>query len=264
MIHQFRDKKQMARKRKIIIYIIIFCVFIFSAIFGFFKISSDIFEYIGRPIWHTEKVITEKLNGVDYLTRTKKSVWDENEKLLAENENLRISMFDYQTLKSENTQLKELLGRLPKEHNLILADILTKPNHSPYDTIIIDAGNKLEVKEGQKIYANGIVPIGIISKVYEYTSLVTLYSNPGQKTEAIIEGSNASVELIGRGGGNFEMTIPIDLLSEKGTKILLPNIEPEILAYINEIISSPTDPMKKVLLSSPVNIQNLKWVEIKK
>jgi hypothetical protein len=36
------------------------------------------------------------------------------------------------------------------------------------------------------------------------------------------------------------------------------------IALIDETISTPTDPFKKVLLSSPVNVQNLKWVEVKK
>ncbi len=91
-----------------------------------------------------------------------------------------------------------------------------------------------------------------------------LYSNPGQITEAVIDGSNASVEIVGRGGGNFEMTIPLDLSAESGKLIILPNTTSEVVAIVDRLISNPTDPIKKVLLRSPVNIQNLKWVQIKR
>ena len=96
------------------------------------------------------------------------------------------------------------------------------------------------------------------------TSLVALYTNPGQKTEGFINGTNASVELVGRGGGNFEMVIPLELQVEKGTIVYLPGSTSQVLAVIGDVISQPTDPFKKVILSSPVNIQNLKWVEVKK
>ena len=68
--------------------------------------------------------------------------------------------------------------------------------------------------EDDVVYANGDIPIGNIGKVYAKTSLVALYTNPGQKTEGFINGTNASVELVGRGGGNFEMVIPLELQVE--------------------------------------------------
>jgi len=100
--------------------------------------------------------------------------------------------------------------------------------------------------------------------VYSNTSLVTLYTNPGQATEAMIEGTNTNIELIGRGGGNFEMTIPLDLPFAKGNLVYLPSMQSEIIAIIEDVISSPNDPVKKVLLSSPVNVQSLKWVFVKR
>jgi hypothetical protein len=36
------------------------------------------------------------------------------------------------------------------------------------------------------------------------------------------------------------------------------------LATVDEIISEPADPHKKIILSSPVNIQDLKWVEVRR
>ena len=88
--------------------------------------------------------------------------------------------------------------------------------------------------------------------------------HPGQTIEGLLEGSNATVELVGRGGGNFEMTIPVELASEAGTAVILPGVHSQIIALVDAVISSPTDPVKKVILHSPVNIQGLKWVQVKK
>lgn len=265
MIHQFLDKKQITKKRgKIIRNIIGFGVFFILSILGVLSWTGQIFNYVGRPIWEVEKSITSVFYNMNYLFRTKSSITTENHNLIQELADTKLTMIDYQILKNENDKLKEMLGRLPVKNNFILGNILTKPNHSPYDTIIIDIGDNVGIKEGDLIYANGNIPIGNVSKVYSNTSLITLYTSPEQKTEGFVEGSNASVLLIGRGGGNFEMIIPIELQVEKGVTIYLPGSTSEVLAFVDEIISTPTDPFKKVILSSPVNIQNLKWIQVKK
>ncbi len=264
MIHQFRDKKQIERRKATIRTILWFGLFIILSSVGLLALSGKIFNPIGTPIWKADNAIADKITSTNYLIRTKVSVFDENEKLQEENDSLRASMLDYQILERENLELKELLGRLPTVHDFTLATILTKPNRSPYDTIIIDVGSDLGISEGMQVLAFGNIPIGEISKVYASNSLVMLYSNPGQSTEGVIDGSNASIELIGRGGGNFEMTLPLDLPADKGMRVLLPNADLQIIAIVDAIISNPTDPVKKVILHSPANIQSLKWVQVKK
>ncbi|NTW21855.1 MAG: hypothetical protein HGA42_20790 [Nostocales cyanobacterium W4_Combined_metabat2_030] len=264
MIHQFRDKKQIERKKVIIRNAIGLGLFFVLSVSGVLVWSGKLFNYIGRPIWGVEKIMTDSLYNINYLVRSKSSISQENHNLIEEISALRVSMSDYQILKRENEDLKELLRRLPINKNFVLGNILTKPNHSPYDTIVVDVGINNGLNEGDLVYANGNIPIGSIGKVYEKTSLVTLYSNPGQKTEGFMDITNASVLLTGRGGGNFEMIIPIDLTAEKGTIIFLPGNNSEILAIVDETISRPSDPFKKVILSSPVNVQNLKWIQVRK
>lgn len=264
MIHQFRDKKQIAKRKVMIKNIIICSVFILLSVAGVLAWSGKIFVSLGRPIWKTENTVTSGIDSTKYVVRTKSAVFNENENLKKENTELRLSMIDYQVLKNENTQLKELFGRVVPPNKFTIANILTRPNRSPYDTIIIDGGSDVGIMEGDRVYAGIDIPIGEVSKVYSNASLVLLYSNPGQITEGLLDGSNASVELLGRGGGNFEMTIPLDLVSDKGMSVVLPGIKSEILAIIDAVISIPTDPVKKVILHSPVNIQSLKWVQVEK
>lgn len=264
MIHQFRDKKQIAKKKKLMRNLILLFIFLILSSLGVFMYSRGFFYTIGRPIWKMKNIATSEVNNLGYITRSKASVYKKNENLSRENSDLKVSMIDYNILKNENIELKESLGRIIPEKNMILSNILTKPNYSPYDTIIIDIGTNSGVNVGNQVYANVVTPIGEISVAYSDNSLVTLYSNPGEVTEAMMDGTNTSVELVGRGGGNFEMTIPTDLQFVKGGIVYLPNISSEIIAIIQDVISSPNDPAKKLLLSSPVNVQELKWVFVKR
>lgn len=264
MIHQFRDKKQIIRRKIIIKNVIVFGIFFILLGIGILSWTGILFNNIGKPIWKTEKIINDTLYDYNYILRKKSAVSNENHNLIEENSNLKLSMIDYQILKNEVNELKEILDRKPENSDFILGNILTKPNHSPYDTIIIDVGENQGVKEQNMVYGNGNIPIGKISKIYSKTSLVSLFTNPGQKTEGFMDITNASVELTGRGGGNFEMIIPIELQADKGTAIYLPSSTSLIIALVDEIISVPTDPFKKVLLSSPINVQNLKWVQVRK
>lgn len=264
MIHQFRDKKQIQRKKVIFKNGIAFAVLLVLVSLGLLGFLGKVFTSIGNPIWGAEGFITKTFSNTTDSLRTKKSVLKENEELIALNNKLMTSMIDYRIIKNENNNLRELLSRTDRPSEYILGIILTKPNNSPYDTVIIDIGIQDGIKEGSRVYAEGNIPLGLVSKVYENTSLITLYSNPSYKTEGYIEGSNASVELIGRGGGNFEMIIPIDLTTESGTMVYLPGSTSEIIALVDDIISKPSDPFKKVILNSPVNIQNLKWLLVKK
>jgi cell shape-determining protein MreC len=267
MIHQFQDKKNIARRKFFTQILIFVSVFLLLSISSLLYFTGRLFTTIGRPIWSVERAI---VGGVDNLFvgfHTRVSLSKTNDALGLENATLKTEMINYKILKVENDQLKELIGRLPSKQNFLLADILAKPDLSPYDTIVVNAGSNLGVTEGQAVYANGNIPIGSVNKIYSSTSLIMLYSNPGQVTHAVLDGSNNAVQLIGRGGGNFEMKIPQELLVDKGALVVVPRAHGtgnEVVAIVEEVMSSTGDPYKKVLLRSPVNIQDLKWVEIAK
>ena len=75
---------------------------------------------------------------------------------------------------------------------MILSAILAKPNQSPYDTLLIDAGSGQGIKTGDTVFALGDVPIGRVDVVYDNSAKVVLFSNPGEKTEAVISGKNTA------------------------------------------------------------------------
>ncbi|KKT00891.1 MAG: hypothetical protein UW07_C0031G0003 [Candidatus Nomurabacteria bacterium GW2011_GWF2_43_8] len=231
---------------------------------------------IFRPVLVLGNGLGEKMSNLSAYFASKNSLQEENENLKSQILENQADRANYDSVVAENEDLKEILGRLPaqagKSENvpLILSAILSKPNRSPYDTIIIDAGETQGIKVGDIAFAFGNVPIGRIAEVYASSSKVILFSSSGEKTQTIMSGRPARaggdvfLEIVGRGGGNFEMILPRDFILQKGEQVIMPGLYPYILAVVETIISDPRNPVTKVLLSSPVNIQELKFVEVEK
>jgi cell shape-determining protein MreC len=259
-----QDRKKDLKRKKLTLIIGVFILILLLSIFGLFKGLGGFLHKIGGTLWKTEVATTNAIDNIGYVVRTKKSVFQENENLKNKNTELESKMLDYTLVQKENEDLKILLGRLPEKNDFILANIISKPNRSLYDTIVIDIGSDKNIVEGAVVFANAEFPIGKITKVYQATALVTLFSSSKEVTEAQIEGSNTSIELVGRGGSNFEINVPHDLDVPAGTFVVAPNHNFKIVAIVADIVSDPHDPMNKILLKSPVNIQELKWVQVLK
>ncbi len=241
----------------ILLFVIYFQANIFS---GLGKMVHTIF----RPVLVVGNNVKEKFSNDSSVFLSKKSLMIENENLKSQLVEKEASLVNYNGIVEDNAKLKEILDRKNEASNMILGAILSKPNSSPYDTLIIDAGTEQGVAVGDKVFALGNVPIGRVAEVYARTSKVILFSNPGEKTEVAVGGTDVFMQMVGRGGGNFEMNLPRDLTLTKGAEAHLPGITPYVVGTVATIISDPRDAFTKALLVAPVNIQELKFVQILK
>lgn len=264
MTHQFRDKKQINRKKKVIISAIIVGSFLLLVFSGILPIFGKLFNNLGRPILRAKVAVKDSANNIDYNLKSKSFLINKIETLLKENLNMKISMINYKLLKNQNTSLKNILNRVSPDKDLVVVGILSKPSDSPYDTLIIDAGKNNTLRVGDKVYIDSTIPIGTVNKVYSHSSLVELYSNPGRVTHAVISSLDMNVDLIGRGGGNFAMSVPFKISIPKDTLVSLPGISNEVIAIVGGDITDTTDQNRKIILHAPVNIQNQNLVEVEK
>jgi cell shape-determining protein MreC len=223
-------------------------------------------SYVGHAIFRPVLVLG---NNVGQRFSSAKYFFSSKKYLLIENENLKLQMSlseakisNYNSLLDENDKLKEILGRKKENRNMLVTAILSKPNRSIYDTLIVDVGINQGIAINQKVFALGNTPIGKISETYANSSKVVLYSNPGEKTEVVVTGRNVFLQMVGRGIGNFEIILPKDFYLDNGTEVVLPGITPHVLGTVVKTISDPRDAFVKALLISPINIQNLKFVEV--
>jgi cell shape-determining protein MreC len=258
------DRKKDRLKKRFLLSVILVVLLVLLSVAGLFKGLGGLMHIIAKPFWKSTDMVNVAVDGSVNIVKSKSTLEKENYNLDTKVQELQNAMLDYDILKKENEDLKALMDRKATKDEFILATILTKPNRSPYDTVVVDIGLDHNLQVGQHVFANAVTPIGRVFEVYARTALVKLYSTPGEVTEAQVEGSNASIELTGRGGGNFEMMIPHDMEIVSGTNVIIPNINSRILAVVADVVSDPRDPLKKVILHSPINIQDLKWVEILK
>ena len=258
------DKKIKRKKFSKIAFCVALLVILFyfrSGIFSGFSYGSSV---IFRPVLILGQNIGGKLKNVSLFFASKNSLYNQNTDLKYKLDEDVAKMANYNSVLAENINLKEILGRKSEQNTLVLAAILGKPNQSLYDTLIIDAGVQQGIKATDRVFAFGNVPIGRVAEVYLYTSKVILFSNSGEKTQVVITSKNIFMEIIGRGGGNFEMILPRDFVVQKGDEAVLPGITPYVVGIVETIISDPREPFQKALLVSPVNIQELKFVEVEK
>ncbi|OGI58358.1 hypothetical protein A3C60_00640 [Candidatus Nomurabacteria bacterium RIFCSPHIGHO2_02_FULL_37_45] len=244
----------------------LFFIIIFSILF-YFKLSifnglAFISHKIFYPVLILGNSIGEKFRNINSLVTSKNSLYLENKNLKIQSSIDKTMMSNYNSVLTENISLKEILGRKSEKSSMILAAILSKPNQSLYDTLVIDVGTNKGIHVGEMVFALGNVPMGRVAETYPNSSKVILFSSKGEKTQGVVSEKNIFMEVVGRGGGNFEMILPRDLALLKRDQVVLPGIIPHVLGVVATIISDPRDPFQKALLVSPVNIQELKFVEV--
>ena len=266
------DKK--IKNRKILK--IVFLIFIFLVLFyfrlGIFNSFAFLSHTVFRPVLVVGNNLGEKFKSLGAYFISKNSLYLQNQKLQSEVAFDDARMANYDSVVADNASIKEIIGRKDLKTPMILSAILSKPNQSPYDTLVVDVGTQEGIKVGDTVFALGNVPIGHIAVAYPDSSKVILLSNAGEKTQVVVENKpvstgsspnkNVFMEIVGRGGGNFEMIIPRDFTLTVGDQVVLPGLTPYVVGIVQTIISDPRDPFIKALLTSPVNIQELKFVEV--
>ena len=261
MIQNLANRKRTHRRTRLFVIFVLIAGAIVLITVGVPRIFGGTSHWIAQFALRGGARAVEVTSGAEYVVQSKRSVFAENERLRAENNALLLELKDRDILYTENLQLKELFHRT-FDRSLILAAVLSKPNRSAYDTLIVDAGADDGVGVGSSVFANGTILLGTVREVYKDTSLVVLFSSPGEVTGGLVGDTGMHAEITGRGGGAFEVIVPRDLIFSPGMPVVSPTVFSSVIAEIDQIVSDPRDPFQKVIGRSPVNMHNLKWVEI--
>lgn len=164
--------------------------------------------------------------------------------------------------RSEAERLLALLGR-QAEQGGVAASVLTHPPQSPYDLLVIDAGERDAIAVGSKVFLPEGQELGVVTQVFPSFSRVKLLSTAGEKTPAVLERHEVSVELVGQGGGNFKVVVPRETEVEVGDRILSANLDSSLVAIVAEVNLEPTDSFKEVLAKSPANIFTIRYITVR-
>jgi rod shape-determining protein MreC len=194
---------------------------------------------------------------------SKAEMYKQNVILKSEIEKLNNQLAETDTLQEENDNLKDILGRSDKEKTIVLSMILAKPNRTPYDTLIIDRGSDDGIKIDDKVFAGGDILIGSIESVSKDSAKVLMYSTPGNISQVIYGNTGKYFNAHGSGNGTMEVDISRDIEVVEGDMFFYPGLDNTLVGLAKKIEFDPRDTFKKVMIKSPINIQEEKWVEVR-
>lgn len=206
-------------------------------------LSEGVFETVGAYFIGAKKLMYER----DTLTRELASKNGELEALKA-------SIADYDELRA--------LREGNPEH--VFAGVLLRPNHTPYDSLVLDKGSKDGIEEGAVVYAPGNRPIGTVMRTASFTSVVALFSSPGIESFVYVRGPNIFVKAIGRGGSVFDVEIPEGVEVAVGDTVLMPTLSPAFLGTIATVRNDPKQPGTIAMVPTETSLNSLRFVAIAK
>lgn len=148
--------------------------------------------------------------------------------------------------------------------DFILSVILSRPPHSPYDSLVIDIGEDKGLMQGDLVYAERHYLIGKIESVNPTTSIVKLFSSPDEKIDVLLGSSTIPVVAEGRGGGNFYIKVPRNIDVKEGDPIIVPSFHSIVLGTAEKVDAGEGEAYTQIYFKLPVNINILRYVEIKK
>lgn len=236
---------------------------------GLFVAGGAIFTFMDgliisaiSPLWRTENAATAKLSGVGDFFRFRSSLVRENEALKERVTKLELEVVSRFSSTEGGDSPLSILGRKPESEG-ITTTVLVSPPQSPYDTLVIDAGESDGVTPGSSVFMPEGPILGVVTEVFSGSAKAKLFSAPGEKTRALLERHNIPVTIEGAGGGNFRIIVPREVEVMIGDRILSADIFSHLIGIVGDIKMEPTDSFKEVLAKSPVNIFGVHFLLIR-
>jgi rod shape-determining protein MreC len=253
------QKKTLSRKR---VFVTVFFVVAIVAL-TIFVISPIIRNLARGPEWLHNQVLETKDTVINQLT-PKKVILAENTDLKNQIETYKAQLLELQMTRDENEKLRTELSYIKSPNDVIVAGVLAKPSESLYNSLVIDQGSRNGIVVGQLVVTQGNIGLGKVSSVSANTATVELFSGPQFDSNLVMKNQNITVPAKGKGAGNFEIHIPREIVVTDGDILGLPEYPNVAVGVVKSILFDPRDPFQTVLARTPVNIQELNFVEVVK
>jgi rod shape-determining protein MreC len=265
MIYPPRDniRRVKRRKRSMIILVGLLVVVILTNIF-IPRFFSSFIHTTGLPLLYSRLAATSFMSDLGLTLQSKRTLIEENKALEQKMIVFEAIQAKEQALQKENESLRALMGKASTTPTSILAQILSKPGYSPYDTLIIDAGQKDGVIVGDIVLVDNTLVIGEVVAVTQHTANVLLYSTPEHKTDVFLGSQYIQATAVGKGGGNFEIRVPRNTEIIQGDEVRLAKFPDIVFGSITEVNGTAADTFERVLFRSLIDIAHVRFVTIQK
>ncbi len=237
--------------------VVVFVVVVFI-VWGIYSLRIPI-RNMYRGLWIAKN---EQTMIGEYMVTTKKSLVYENEQLKNQIATFASKEAELKILQDENNSLRSLLKYSTPAYDKITAQIITKPSQSLFDRIIIDAGSDQGIQVNNQVVVGDGILLGTVAEVSAQTSLIVLYSSPATVLDFVIKSSGITIPGSGKGNGNFEFRVPRDVSVTDGDIIVKSGDSRHALGVVKSVQFDPRDPFQTVIARTPVNIEELKFVQV--
>lgn len=163
-------------------------------------------------------------------------------------------------LTHENEELRRQFSGITEAR--IRAGVIARPPSVPYDVLVLDRGSVHGIQEGAFVYHEGNHGIGIVSRVYPESSLVTLFSTPGSEITVYIYGPNVFAYAYGEGGGVIRISVPQGVTLTEGDPVVLPSLDNGDVGVIERVVSLPSQPEQNAYVTFPVSLHSMRTVNV--
>ncbi len=160
----------------------------------------------------------------------------------------------FSLLVRENAELKSELSRKEPAQKILLARVLSHPDHSLYDTLIVDRGSEDGVIVGQQVLAYPHTLLGTVAEVSPHSAKIELLSTPNHAFSVLIGASLLPAEAHGRGGGVYGVTVPKDLAIVPGDSLYVASRPDLVIAVVGAVDPGADSSSHLLLARIPANI----------
>ena len=227
------------------------------------RILGEALMTIAQPLWNAKGFVVDSSRDFFGYFRSKKELVSEMRFLAEDALTREAELADRRLLEEENRKLTEMLGRRARDAR-ILATILVSPPHSPYDTLVLDAGRREGVAVGDEVLIKNVA-LGKIIDVFARTSVAELFSTAGNRVNALIahEEKYIPTEAVGEGGGFFSAILPRDVVVASGDAVILSGLPSRVVAFVEAIERGSSDSFQTLFFKIPVSVNEARFVEIR-
>lgn len=154
----------------------------------------------------------------------------------------------------------------------IFAGVVARPPESPYDTLILAAGENAGVTLGMEAFGSGGVPLGVVSSVLADFSRVTLFSAPSMSTSGWIEHADPSVQtgqatlpltISGAGAGVMNAVAARSAGITVGDVVFVPGPGMLPIGVVTRIDSDLSSPSITLRIQPALNLFSISWVVVR-
>lgn len=214
---------------------------------------------LSTPLWQLGSVSTAASTNISALFSDRAKLIQARDALQTQNAAL---VTENRMLLEKANDIQKLVGTSTPEGGRVAAGVLARPPVSPYDTLVVNAGEVGQIRVGARVYGPGDVPLGAVASVSGTSATITLYSASGRVNDGWAGENRIPVTLTGAGAGAFRATVAREAGIQMGDIVYLPGPGALPVGRVVHVDTDPSSPKAVLQIQPAINIFSLTWVAI--